>query len=63
MSKTVRIEIDTGNAAFGETVQERDAEVARILKEAAKKLESSYAMDDFSLYDYNGNKVGSFTTD
>ena len=62
MSKTVRLEIDTGNAAFGETMEERDAEVARILRAAADKLDSSYAMDDFGLYDINGNRVGAFTT-
>lgn len=63
MSKTIRITIETGNAAFGDTVSERDAEVARILREVADKLESPYGADDFTLRDHNGNRVGTFTTD
>lgn len=55
----IRIQLDTGNAAFSDG--NRDAEVARILREAADRIENGG--DDFSLYDYNGNKVGSVTTD
>lgn len=58
MSKDVNITIDTGNAAFDDG--NREAEVARILREAADKIEAGY--EDFGLYDFNGNKVGNVTT-
>ena len=58
MSKDVTLTIDTGNAAFDDG--NREAEVARILREAADKIEAGY--EDFTLRDYNGNKVGSVTT-
>lgn len=58
MSKDVRITIDTGNAAFDDG--NREAEVARILREAADRIEAG--AEDFTLRDINGNKVGSVTT-
>lgn len=58
MSKDVTLTIDTGNAAFDDG--NREAEVARILREAADKIEAGY--EDFTLRDYNGNKVGTVTT-
>lgn len=45
---------DTGNAAF-EDGNDRD-EIARILREVAKKIEDGY--EDISVRDYNGNTVG-----
>lgn len=58
MSKDVTLTINTGNAAFDDG--NREAEVARILREAADKIEAGY--EDFTLRDYNGNKVGTVTT-
>lgn len=59
MSKTVRLTIETDNAAFDDG--NRDNEVARILREAADRIENG-SQDDFGLYDFNGNKVGNLTT-
>lgn len=53
-----RIEIDCGNAAFGENQYDTEQEVVRILREAADKLEFC-GFDHAYLYDYNGNRVGS----
>lgn len=49
----LRMTIDTGNDAFVPCPQ---AEVARILREAAAKIESDQFT--FNLRDYNGNVVG-----
>lgn len=52
--KMIRAYIETGNSAFeGEG---KDHEVARILSEAADKIENGGM--DFKLYDFNGNVVG-----
>lgn len=61
MSKTIRLTLDTGNAAFDNDGDgDYDAEVARIFREAADRLERGE--QDFTLRDINGNKVGSVTT-
>lgn len=52
----VTITIDTSNAAFEDYDVE---EVARILKEARRRLIDN-GPDDFPLLDANGNKVGRF---
>ncbi len=52
------ITIETDNAAFGESSQDRREEVARILHIVAGKLTSG--QDDGSTFDGNGNRVGSF---
>lgn len=50
------LEIESGNAAFGDNEAEARAEVVRLLRLAADKLEqgTTYTV----LYDYNGNRVG-----
>lgn len=48
-----RLVIDSDNEAFSEDAH---AEVARILREAAKKIEN--CEDEIQLRDVNGNKVG-----
>ncbi len=50
--------IETGNAAFGDCLDDETAELARILRAAADKLDegSTYGL----LYDANGNRMGSF---
>jgi len=49
---------ETGNAAFGESDEERAAELARILRTAAARLERG---DECGrLLDHNGNSVGRF---
>ena len=53
----VKIEIDTCNDAFRDNP---GAEVARILREAANKIEFGSEVD-FNLRDANGNTVGSVT--
>lgn len=49
----INIRIDTDNAAF----EDMPTEVARILRDAADKLEAGH-IDGFSLRDINGNTVG-----
>jgi hypothetical protein len=61
MSKTVKISIDTDNAAFGVTEYDRYAEIARILREAADRVETGDHFGEFTLRDINGNRVGAFT--
>ena len=51
----IKITINTDNEAF-QGVTER-YEVARILRVLADKVEV-YDIDDYSLFDSNGNKVG-----
>jgi hypothetical protein len=53
----IRITIDTGNAAFSDG--NKGAEVARILRELADRLDDSGAeVLPVTLRDYNGNRVG-----
>lgn len=53
--------IKTGNAAFGEGDYERDREIARILRAAAKTLEDGNGgVTVHNLRDSNGNHVGKF---
>ena len=52
------LKLNTDNAAFS---YDAAMEVARILREAANKLESGFT--DTKLRDYNGNVVGQFTLD
>lgn len=62
MSQTIRIEIDTGNAAFdNEGDGNWEFEVAAILQTASERLQNGER--DFTLRDSNGNKVGSVITD
>lgn len=49
------LKVKTDNAAFE---QDRDAELARILEVAARKIE--HGNTEGKLYDINGNVVGSF---
>lgn len=57
---TVMIRIDTGNAAFEENCAE---EVARILRILAADIEQKGELpEQKTLYDLNGNKVGTATT-
>lgn len=62
MSKTIRLTLDTGNAAFDD---EGDGnfgeEVARIFAKAASQLANG--MTEITLRDINGNKVGTVTCD
>ena len=52
------LEIDTDNDAFSDESGGLDLEVARLLKVAADKVRNGYAHG--TLFDINGNKVGSF---
>lgn len=64
MSATFILSIDCGNAAFAPTASDRNAEIARILRDAASRLELiasvSRAADDeqIKLFDTNGNHIG-----
>ena len=53
----VRIFIQCENAAFD---PEPGVEVARILRELAKRIESGEALDGHRLFDVNGNLVGHY---
>ena len=54
------IDIDCGNAAFGEDDHERGEELARILKIVARQLEDGFIRG--FCYDANGNTVGTYKT-
>ena len=58
----LKIVIDMDNAAFGETPEERNAEVCRILCDYANKVARDYIFN-CAMYDSNGNVVGAATTD
>lgn len=55
MRLNIRFSMD--NAAFGDTEAERLAEAARILRDAANRLEAR-GIGQFALQDLNGNTVG-----
>lgn len=55
---TFRLEIKTTNAAFEE---DPGPELARLLREAADKVENGTVTG--ILHDYNGNRVGEYGTD
>lgn len=59
MSKNLSLSIETGNAAFGDSDEERNAELARILRAAACRVENGDT--EFTLRDFNGNRVGAVT--
>lgn len=50
------LEIDCDNAAFGDTDSERGDEVARVLRDLARRVADGYLM--VYLRDANGNTVG-----
>ncbi len=53
------VRIGTENAAFGETEEERAAELARTLENLARLLRAGSSPDGFySIQDINGNRVG-----
>lgn len=56
--RILRLTIETGNAAFGETAEDRGAEVGRIVDRAAERAEAGQT--DGACVDYNGNTVGSW---
>lgn len=54
------LKIETDNAAFGDgNITDERYELARILREVAKRLESGE--DSGAVRDVNGNKVGQFS--
>lgn len=56
--KVFALQIQMGNAAFGETPHEAAGEVAAILRTLADKYERQGAVDETNLRDSNGNTVG-----
>ena len=60
MSHIFKLEIETGNAAFGETTAERADELARILAELSEKVAWSRDTEGY-LSDVNGNRVGKWS--
>ena len=54
------LKIDTGNAAFGETLEERNAEVGRIIAALGDRLANEPPREgSITLMDAFGNTVGS----
>lgn len=53
---------ELGNAAFGESPEEKNAEIARILKQVAFDLKHSLIVSYFhqNMKDINGNIVGTY---
>ena len=60
MDSIISINICVDNAAFGVTYDDQAAEVARILRDAANRMERGPGELDegFPLRDFNGNTVG-----
>ncbi len=64
MDHCINITICVDNAAFGETYEEQAAELSRILRHAAKRIQENpnyinpYDGIDLCLNDINGNRVG-----
>ena len=56
--RILRLTIETGNAAFGETAEDRHAEVGRIAGRAIERAERGE--ESGACMDYNGNTVGSW---
>lgn len=54
----VDIYINCSNAAFGETPEERQEELARVLTGIASRIRRE-GIDDMPVMDANGNRVGS----
>ena len=52
----IRLQIKTDNAAFAD--DNRDREVARILRDLADSFEVGLVVDGRPIMDYNGNRVG-----
>ena len=57
---TIKITIETGNAAFGVTNPEWEA--GRILRKLAGNMDNRGLPDDWVLWDANGANVGTATT-
>lgn len=57
MSKFV-LEIETDNAAFGETSESRAAEIAALLDDLSQRLYLTLSCRDMAIQDSNGNTVG-----
>lgn len=57
---TFTLTIKTENAAFGESTQERNEEVIRILRSVIRQLDEDERYGNFfeTLRDINGNDVG-----
>lgn len=57
------IQFNMDNAAFGETAEEKAAEMNRILNKLAGKFESVDLKkgEHFNIMDFNGNSVGSMS--
>ena len=60
MSQLFQLHIETGNASFDD--DNRQAELARILREVADTLERGFSIGSASgrVYDVNGNSAGSW---
>ena len=56
--RRLRLTIATGNAAPGDTAEERDAEALRIADRAIERAEAGQT--DGACVDYNGNTVGAW---
>lgn len=58
----IKLEIETGNAAFGDQPEQ---ELARIFNELSDRLMISdlSTLDDLVIRDFNGNRVGKFSVE
>lgn len=56
--RILRLTIETGNAAFGPTAEDRHAEVGRIADRAIERAECGE--ESGACMDYNGNTVGAW---
>ena len=57
------MQIDCDNAAFGENWPNLIAEVARVLRDTAMRLEAVGSPVNYTVRDINGNRVGWFRFD
>ncbi len=61
MSKQFTLQFDTGNEAFGETPEQCNEEIVRILRTIAARIEDGDQFDTYrNIMDTNGNIVGIF---
>jgi hypothetical protein len=61
MSKQFTIRFDTGNDTFGNTPQQRNEEIIRILRTIATRIEDGDRFDTYrNVMDANGNVIGTF---
>ena len=58
-----RLDVECDNAAFGDTDEERNAELSRILHKLAERIGQMAIVVSGKVHDVNGNKVGDWSVE